>query len=135
MRAEIFPSFSSRENAVEWGLKIIELAVYHARARYLTLTAGQEAAYAAKLKDAQAFLADQDNPSSYPWIAFEAAATARTPLETAQSIVAAAERWQNVTGPQIEAARIAGKLAIESAGSVPDLCRATRAAEREINQI
>lgn len=135
MRVEVFPSFSSHENALSWATTIIEIAAQTARGRYLTLTPGQDAAYAAKLADAKAYLADPANPSDYPWVSFEAAATGVVPFEAAQKIIAAAETWQNVTGPSIEAARIAGKLAVKEARTVPELCRAAREAEKALNDI
>lgn len=94
----------------------VDRAAGAARARYLTLVPGQEAAYAAKEAEARAFLNDPELAVP-PYVQAEADATGVTPYEAANNIVAAADAWALVKGPNIERIRRSGSVAIEAATS------------------
>ncbi|WP_426994440.1 hypothetical protein [Methylomonas sp. CM2] len=92
------------------------------RAKYITIAPGQEATYALKLADAKSYqaAANPADASAYPWIAAEAAATGKTPAQTAARIVATAQAWI-VIGAQIEGARQAAKLSIAVSQTAAEL--------------
>jgi hypothetical protein len=96
----------------------IDQAASDASARYITVGAGQEARYLLKQQQAllcQTILADEGDPTKQcPMIVQEAAATGQTVEQTAQTIVDQAAAWLAVAA-QIEAARIGGKQAVQTA--------------------
>ncbi len=107
----------------------IDRAAGAARLRYITDVAGQQAVYLVKLQQAQAFLAARELDAGAmppPYIAAEAAAVGMTPQDVAAEIVALATHWNDVVGPQIEAARLGGKAAVEAAAANEGAINAAR---------
>lgn len=89
----------------------IDAAAGRARARYITVSPGQDATYIAKYDQAQRYLAAGPAVilSDYPWVEVEAQATGVSGTEAATRIKALGDAWANVIGPAIEGRRIAGK--------------------------
>lgn len=119
MRFDLHP-FKTLEQALEWGRAEIDAAAGAARARYLTITSGQDATYGAKYADALAFwrAGYPENVDMYPWVAAEARATNVTPKEAADGIRAVGDPWNMEIGPSIEAWRIGGKTTIEKKDTI-----------------
>lgn len=120
---------SGRTLAEEKGaaLAAIDAAAGAARARYITVTAGQAETYAAKAGCAQAYK-DAGYPlpcdaAAYPWIAAEAEATGTTPRARADFILATRDAW-TAKGVEIEAARMGWKAAIEAKATNAEVVRA-----------
>jgi|LakMenEpi03Aug12_release.lakeMendotaPanAssembly.Ray.scaffolds.fasta_scaffold08531_15 hypothetical protein len=92
------------------------------RLRFITVSAGQEVTYIAKLEDAKAYIAAgyPTNSAPYVWVHNEAIATGATPTQVADLIVYTAGLWSAV-GSQVEGARQAAKMAVSAAGSVQDM--------------
>lgn len=111
MRFDIHP-FKDIEAAREYARSMIDQSAGTARARYITVTQGQDATYQAKYAEAQAF-ARAGYPEAdidlYPWVREEASATNVAPREAADSIKASGDPWNMVLGPKIEGLRIGGK--------------------------
>lgn len=87
------------------------------RSKYITTSPGQEAIYIMKADDAQKFKNDGypiPTLGSYPFVAAEAVATAKTPQQAADDIIAIRNAWVT-KGSEIEQARILGKTAIHAA--------------------
>ena len=101
----------------------IDTAAGMARARYITIAPGQDATYAAKYADAAAYAAAgyPADTSNYPWIEAEASQTGLTPDAAAFRIKTTGDFWGRVKGPQIEAARIAGKDALQGMETVEQI--------------
>lgn len=101
------------------------------RLKYITDVEGQQAVYLVKLQEAQAFTAAlvlDAGATPPPYIAACAAALGRTPVDIAEEILALAEQWNTVLGPSIEAARLAGKWAVDQAGNESGIDAAMTAA-------
>ena len=94
----------------------IDEAAGRARARYITVTPGQEATYVEKGRQAEAYRAAgyPADLTSYPWIQAEVNATGKTPQQAADDILAQRDQWIAL-GAQIEELRIKGKSDIRSA--------------------
>jgi hypothetical protein len=120
MQLNVHP-FKSIEEAREWARNQIDEAAGAARARYITVTPGQDATYQAKYADAQAFVRagypDADI-SQYPWVKAEADATGLSFALAADSIKAVGDPWNLVVGPAIESLRIGGKSALNGILSI-----------------
>ncbi|WP_427501395.1 hypothetical protein ACQE3E_06750 [Methylomonas sp. MED-D] len=98
------------------------------RARYITVSPGQEVTYALKRAEAAAYIAAAypADATAYPWIAAEATATGKTPAQAADRIAEKAAEWVAI-GSQIEGARQAAKAAISAASSAADIWAAKAA--------
>lgn len=115
MRFDIHP-FNGVDEAREWGRNAIDQAAGAARARYITVTHGQDATYQAKYADAQAFARagyPEEQLADYPWVAKEALVTGATSRDAADGIKAVGAAWNKVRGPAIEGLRIGGKRALD----------------------
>ena len=84
-----------------------------ARARYITVAAGQEATYIVKAAQAHAYLVASGG-SVPAFVQAEADATGRTALQAAQAIVDQEALWI-IKGAQIERLRRGGKVATTAA--------------------
>lgn len=105
-----------------WAAGEIDDAAGRARSRYLTTVPGQEATYAAKYSQAQAYIAaGYPTATLYPWIAQEASRTGLTPSQAADRIKATGDGWANVIGPAIEGLRIGGKDGLAALLTIPDV--------------
>lgn len=86
-----------------------------ARAKYITVTAGQEATYLDKEREAAVYAG---NPGgSYPYLAAEATATGTTVAAVADLVNATAAQWRGLNA-QIEGKRRGALVAIEAAPDV-----------------
>ena len=104
--------FPNVDAARSWARDQIDAAAGAARGRYITITGGQDATYAAKYADALAFARagyPADQVHLYPWVQAEAAAISGTPAEAADEIRANGDPWNAMLGPAIESLRIGGK--------------------------
>ena len=97
----------------------IDFQAERQRAKHITPGAGQAMTYLAKADEARRAVADgaaADN-ADYPLLAAEIGITAAGLLEVAAVVLAAHQAWQ-VAGAAIEAARIAGKVAVLGAADI-----------------
>lgn len=98
-------------------LDSIDQAAGQARMRYITSVPGQSETYQRKEQQAREWRAAGYAGDAPVFVAAEAAALEQDPVEVADYILATADQWGAVKGPQIEAARRKWKVAIERAGS------------------
>lgn len=104
-----WPNIDAARN---WARDQIDASAGAARGRYITITGGQDATYAAKYAEALAFARagyPEDQVHLYPWIEAEAEAIGGTPSAAADEIRANGDPWNAVLGPKIESLRIGGK--------------------------
>ena len=94
------------------------------RARFMTVTEGQESVYAEKSREADAWVADA-RPSTgggaYPHLEAEATASGITLGEVAENVLATRALWQGVLSPAIEATRMAAKRRVDVALTIGDI--------------
>lgn len=109
------PPFGTVQSCRAWAKQEIDQSAGQARARYLTVVAGQEATYTAKYLEANTYVAAgyPADLAVYPWIAAESVATGMSPTDTANRIKSTGDLWGIFKGPQIEGVRIAGKDALD----------------------
>lgn len=111
----------------------IDQAAGDARTRYITEVAGQQATYMKKEQQALDYVAAHalDAQATVPpYIAAEATAMGTTALAAAQQVLALAAQWNEVLGPAIEGARLAGKRAVDEAAGTEEAIEAARVAAR-----
>lgn len=112
--------------------RLIDEAAGKARLRYITDVPGQQAVYITKLAEAEAYLASivAGQPTAQPgaYVAAEAAVRGISAVQMSELVVALAAQWSGVVGPAIEAARIAAKLQLDAADTVPEIEAARDAA-------
>lgn len=115
----------------------IDDAAGRARARYITAVPGQDGTYLLKQTDATNYKAAgyPADTTGYPWVAAEAAATGATPKAVADNILATAQLWVDVLGPQIEQQRIVGKTQVRAATDVAGVRTARDAAVSALDAI
>lgn len=105
----------SIEQAKIDGQAQIDDAAGQARLRYITDVPGQQATYQRKEVQAREWT-EAGYPDPAPsFIAAEAEALGTTPQAIAQQVIALADYWAYVKGPEIEASRIKHKAAVRSA--------------------
>lgn len=134
MRFDLHP-FASIEAAREWARGQIDQAAGAARARYITVTAGQDATYQAKYADALAFARagyPDEQIALYPWVQAEAEATGTDGRAAADGIKAVGDPWNMVTGPHIESLRIGGKWALDSLPTIGAVVLYTRSVQDQL---
>lgn len=137
MRFDVHP-FKTLEEALEWARAQIDASAGQARARYITIAAGQDATYQAKYADALAFVRagyPEDQVDQYPWIKAEASGTNVSPREAADSIKSVGDPWHSVIGPRIEGLRIGGKKNLESLASIGEVVVHTRSVQAMLNTV
>lgn len=123
MRLDVHP-FKDAEAAREWARNQIDQAAGIARARYITVTPGQDATYQAKYADAQAFARagyPDASIADYPWVKAEADATSSTYTDAANGIKQVGDPWNMQIGPSIEGARIGGKDKLHGLATIPEI--------------
>lgn len=98
-------------------LATIDTAAGNTRLKYITSVPGQSETYQRKEEQARAWQATSFAGDAPSFIAAEATALSISAQALALQIIALADYWGNVKGPQIEAARRKAKVAIESAGT------------------
>lgn len=102
---------------IQNSLATIDTAAGNARLKYITSVPGQSETYQRKEEQARAWQATSFAGDAPSFIAAEATALAIDAQVLTLQIIALADYWGNVKGPQIEAARRKAKVAIESAGT------------------
>jgi hypothetical protein len=105
----------------------------NARLRYITDVPGQSAAYAAKLEQSQAYLANNLVIGSY--LQAEASTLDISLQQAAEQIVQKAELWNNTIGPQIESIRRKYKLALDTAATPEQLFQIRNTAMLELAEV
>jgi len=116
--------------------KQIDAAAGRARARYLTVTEGQESVYQAKYADALAFVragCPADQVDVYPWIKVEAEATGQSYDVVANTIKAKGDPWHMETGPTIEGLRMGGKRALQDLADIGAVVAHARAVVQQLD--
>jgi hypothetical protein len=120
-------------------LRAVDQTAGEARRRYITDVSGQEAVYITKLAEAEDYLAgivdNEPTVAAGPYIVAEAAVRGITPRQQAELVTGLAAQWNGVLGPAIEAARMAGKLAVEAAETIEAIEAARDAAVAALNAI
>lgn len=137
MRFDIHP-FKDIGEAREWARNRIDESAGAARARYITVTPGQDATYQAKYADAKAFVLagyPDDRIDQYPWVKAEAAATGASYGEAADGIKAVGDPWNMVIGPQIEELRIGGKKALDALTTISAVVTRVRDTQAQLAAI
>lgn len=135
MRIEVTP-FKTIDEACAWGREQIDIAAGKARARFITVIAGQDATYQAKYADAQAYVrAGYPEVSQYPWVQKEAEVTGVSAREAADKIKEVGDPWNMVIGPKIEGLRIGGKTHLLTLTSAAAIMAHTRAVQAELNAV
>ena len=101
----------------------IDSAASFARGKYLTNGVGQDATYTAKYLDALNYVKAgyPADATLFTWINAEASATGLTTTQAADRIKTIGDFWYGFKGPQIEAARIAGKDALAGLATVEEI--------------
>jgi hypothetical protein len=136
MRFDLHP-FENLEAARQWARDEVDSAASAARARFITLTPGQEATYQVKYAEALAY-ADSDpagDAAAFPWIAAEAL-RAGLPLRlVADRIKRKGDLWNQVYGPRIEATRVAAKDQLVRLAEIGEVVKAARAAVSALQQV
>jgi hypothetical protein len=137
MRFDLHP-FKDIEAAREWARNEIDQAAGAARARYITVTHGQDATYQAKYAEAQALVRagyPEDQIELFPWIAAEAEATGTSPRTAADEIRANGDPWNAVLGPKIEGLRIGGKSTLAGMTAIAGVVTLTRAVQAKLAEV
>ncbi|WFU03944.1 hypothetical protein QA648_09500 [Rhizobium sp. CB3171] len=103
----------------------IDKQIGHARALFITLTPGQEAVYALKLREAQLIAADRQQganvaESETPHISAEAAEHGVSRFEKAVEILTRDQHWK-VGSQMIEAVRRSANAALAAAKTAPEI--------------
>lgn len=134
------PTLAEAQSAA---LAAIDSAAGVARARYITVTAGQEATYMLKEAQARAYKAagyPSSTVAAYPMVEAEATAingavpTAAQIQAAADGIIAQADAWI-IKAAQIEQARIAGKRAVTAQADTAGVDSARTAAVAEMDAL
>lgn len=112
----------------------IDKAASEARLRYVPDVFGQAQVYASKAREAAAYLADPQGQVP-PYIRAEVRVRRQPPADVAEAIVAAAAQWDEIKGPDIEAARIGGRLAVDEAADEAAIEAARVAAVAELEAL
>jgi hypothetical protein len=97
-------------------LAAIDNAAGLTRLKYITSVPGQAETYQRKEEQARAWKLENYQLPAPSFIAAEAAALNQDPVAIADQVIALADYWSLVKGPQIEAIRRKWKVAIEAAG-------------------
>lgn len=111
---------AARLAAVSRALGRIDVAAGQARLRYITSVPGQEATYQRKEQQARDWSAAGFAGAPPSFIAAEALALQVPPEQVATEIIALADYWGDVKGPEIEATRRKWKVAVEASAGGPD---------------
>lgn len=109
------------EQSIVRGEAVIDDAAGRARLRYITDIPGQQATYTRKEQQAREWAAAGFTGAAPSFIAAEAAALGIGAQLLAEQVIALADYWAEVKGPEIEAARIKHKAAIRAATTEADV--------------
>ena len=142
----VVPIFDDRQaggNAIKIGAYLeqcrcaIDAIASDCRLRFISSGVGQEATYIIKESQAHAFrdAGYPDDLTQYPYVAAEASATGKTPQQAADDLMATADSWNYVLGPQIEGIRRAKKIALESCATSEAMDLVVASARAEFNAV
>lgn len=142
MRFDLHP-FDTLDAACEWAIAQIDGAAGAARARYITITAGQDATYAAKYADALAFVRagyPDAQLALYPWVQAEMESMQEvdpgvTSQAAADEIKSTGDPWNFALGPKIEKLRMGGKRKIKTMSSIADVVAHVRRVQAELANV
>lgn len=112
------PTFAQTQDAAKIQ---IDFAAGQARLKYITEVPGQQATYLEKAKQADAYQTAGYAGSVPPFISAEAAATEQSARVVTDTIIATRDYWIDILAPQIEAARIGGKLRVTNTATADEL--------------
>lgn len=113
----------------------VDAAAGRARLRYITDVPGQQATYQRKEQQAREWSVLGFPLPAPSFIQAEADALGAHPQTVAQQVCALADYWAYVKGPEIEAARIAGKAAVRAAETLEAVQAALDAALSELEEL
>lgn len=113
----------------------IDRVAGQARLRYITSVPGQAETYAKKEEQAKAWASSSFAGDPPSFIAAEAEALNVTPQSVAEEVIALADFWASVKGPQIEATRRKWKVALEGAQTPSDVDSMVEAARVELDAL
>jgi hypothetical protein len=136
MRFDLHP-FDGVDEARQWARDQIDKAAGMARARFITLTPGQDTTYQVKYAEAQAF-ADSgaaDDAGAFPWIAAEAQHAGVSLTAAAARIKRKGDEWNKIYGPRIEAIRVAAKDQLAGFAEVGQVVKVARAAVAALQEV
>lgn len=108
-------SIPPNETSILAALAIVDELAGNARLRYITSVPGQAETYAKKEQQARDWQAAAFSGEAPPFILAEATALNISPQTLAEQVIALADFWANIKGPQIEATRRKWKVALEAA--------------------
>lgn len=136
MRLDLHP-FASVDAARSWARAEIDTAAGAARARFITTTPGQDAAYRAKYEEAKAFIGAGYSAVSLaiPWIEAESSAAGISVQAAADRIKERGDAWGLVLGPRIEALRVGGKAQLAGLATVASVVQAARAVIEQLGAV
>lgn len=113
----------------------IDSAAGRARLRYITDVPGQQATYQRKEQQARDWVESGHAGPAPSFIAAEAAALGVTPEAIAQQVIALADFWADIKGPEIEACRIKWKAAVRAADALDAVASALDQALSELEAL
>ncbi|MCU0948287.1 MAG: hypothetical protein MUF47_08560 [Porphyrobacter sp.] len=121
---------------IQAAMRRINEAAGQARQRFITDLPGQEMIYKAKLNEAQAYLAagEPEDLTGYPLLAAEVGITTQTAYQLAVIWLWMAEIWIQAAA-QIEAIRLSGIAAVQSAQDIEGVSAAEEAATSALGAI
>lgn len=136
MRFDLHP-FDGMDAARQWARAEIDKAAGLARARFITLTPGQDTTYQAKYAEALAFACSgaSDDAGAFPWIAAEARHAGVSLSAAAERIKRKGDEWNQIYGPRIEAVRVAAKDQLAGLVEIGQVVRAARAAVAALQEV
>lgn len=101
--------------SIGMALSLVDSMAGEARLRYITSIPGQAETYAKKEQQARDWSAESFAGDAPSFIAAEAQALSVSAQSVALEVIALADYWAEIKGPQIEASRRKWKVAIEAA--------------------
>lgn len=125
----------SLEQVIESALVMIDEAAGKARLRYITSVPGQAETYAKKEEQARQWAAASFAGDAPSFIAAESVALGVSAQSVAEEVIALADYWANVKGPQIEACRRKWKVAAGAATSTADVQALLESARLELEAL
>lgn len=123
------PSSLALERYRTEAYQAIDRAAGVARLRYITSVPGQAETYTRKEEQARSWAALGFSGQAPSFIAAEAEALQVPAQQVAEAVITLADFWSLQKGPEIEAARIAGKAAVRAASDEATISAAQAAAE------
>ncbi len=107
------------------------------RLRFISTGVGQDATYVSKERECRAYreAGYPDDLTGYPYIAAESAATGLSPRQTADDLIATADTWNLVLGPQIEGVRRGKKVEVDGCTNQAEIDAVVASARAAFNAV